>query len=134
MTLDYRAGIFAAALLAATYAIGRVRLWLARRREAKERDRADRAEAERDREAGRAATAEATLTVTVEREADKQAGRVLAGEIDAPTSGSPADRIRAVDERVREIARRECADAGGGDAPAVRRRPATDPARRGAGD
>jgi len=124
------AGILAGILAAVVW----LRLWWAKRQTAAQRARAERAEAERDREAGRAATAEATLTVTVAREADKQAGRVLAGEIDAPTTGSPADRIRAVDDRVREIARREGADAGGGDAPAVRRRPATDPARRRAGD
>jgi hypothetical protein len=35
VTLDYRAGLAAAVLLAATYAFGRVRLWLAARREAK---------------------------------------------------------------------------------------------------
>lgn len=130
MTPTSLAGLVAAVLAAAVW----LRLWWAKRQTAAQRARAERAEAERDREAGRAATAEATLTVTVAREADKQAGRVLAGEIDAPTTGSPADRIRAVDDRVREIARREGADAGGGDAPAVRRRPATDPARRRAGD
>lgn len=71
MTLDYRAGLAAAVLLAATYALGRVRLWLAARREAAATARAARAETERDREhaaaVGAARTAELT---TAQRQAD----------------------------------------------------------------
>jgi hypothetical protein len=122
MTLDYRAGLFAAVLLAATYALGRVRLWLAARREAKATARVERAEAERDREhaaaVGAARTAELT---TAQREAD-HAATTAAGVIEhAPTTGDPVADVRAIDRAARELRDADGArpDGGHGGAPAV---------------
>ena len=122
MTLDYRAGLAAAVLLAATYALGRVRLWLAARREAKATARAERAEAERDREhaaaVGAARTAELT---TAQRQADA-AGEIAAKEIrNAPHDPDPIAELRAVDAVARRLRDANGArpDGGHGGAPAV---------------
>ena len=120
MTLDYRAGIFAAALLAATYAIGWIRLKLAARREAKERDRADRAEAEREAAAAERDRAQLQEAATASHAADQAHGFEAAGEIHADATGKPdADRA-ALYDRMRDAADRRRASAGAGDDATVR--------------
>ena len=122
MTLDYRAGLAAAVLLAATYALGRVRLWLAARREAAATARAERAEAERDAAqataVGAARTAELT---TAQRQADA-AGEIAAKEIrNAPHNPDPIAELRAVDAAARRLRDADGArpDGGDGRAPSV---------------
>jgi len=122
VTLDYRAGLFAAALLAATYALGWVRLKLAARRTARVTAERDEARAERDREhaaaVGAARTAELT---TAQRQADA-AGEIAAKEIrDAPTTGDPLADVRAIDRAARELRDADGArpDGGHGGAPVV---------------
>jgi hypothetical protein len=122
VTLDYRAGLAAAVLVAATYALGRVRLWLAARRERAQRDRAEQAEAERDREhaaaVGAARTAELT---TAQRQADA-AGEIAAKEIrNAPHDPDPIAELRAVDAVARRLRDADGArpDGGDGRAPGV---------------
>lgn len=104
MTLDYRAGLLAAALVAATYALGRVRLWLAARREAAATARAERAEAERDREAGRAAVSDATAKATADQASRTASGQLDAKEIrDVPITGNPGSDRAALYERDRVL-------------------------------
>jgi len=122
VTIDYRAGLIVTAIFAVTYAFGRVRLWLERRRTAAVEQRAEHAEAERDREhaaaVGAARTAELT---TAQREAD-HAADVAAGAIEhAPTTGDPVADVRAIDRAARELRDADGArpDGGHGGAPAV---------------
>ena len=122
VTLDYRAGLAAAVLLAATYALGRVRLWLAARREAAATARAERAETERDAAqataVGAARTAELT---TAQRQADA-AGEIAAKEIrNAPHNPDPIAELRAVDAAARRLRDADGArpDGGDGRAPGV---------------
>ena len=122
MTIDYRAGLIVTAIFAVTYAFGRVRLWLAARREAKATARAEQAEAERDREhaaaVGAARTAELT---TAQRQADA-AGEIAAKEIrNAPHDPDPIAELRAVDAAARRLRDADGArpDGGDGRAPGV---------------
>lgn len=122
MTLDYRAGLAAAVLVAATYALGRVRLWLANRRADRAMADLKRAEAERDREhaaaVGAARTAELT---TAQRQADA-AGEIAAKEIrNAPHDPDPIAELRAVDAAARRLRDADGArpDGGDGRAPGV---------------
>lgn len=80
---------------------------------------------------GRAEVAEATTAAAVEVARNQEAGAELAEEIHdaAAPAASPAARVRAVDARVREIARREGSDSGGDRPAAVRDAPAAAPAR-----
>lgn len=120
MTLDYRAGLAAAVLLAATYALGRVRLWLAARREAAVTARAERAEAERDAAASERDRAQLQEAATASHAADQARGFEAAGEIHADATGHPdADRA-ALYDRMRDSAHRRREGAGAGDDAPVR--------------
>ena len=113
MTLDYRAGLAAAVLVAATYALGRVRLWLAARREAAVTARAERAEAERDREAADRQRAELQSAADHEHATAQQRGHEAAGAFDAkPLPTDPAAARDALYDRVRDSAHRRGAGAG----------------------
>lgn len=122
MTLDYRAGLLAAALLAATYALGRVRLWLAARREAAATARAERAEAERDAAQAAAVGAARTAELTEKQRTADAAGEIVAKEIrNAPATGDPIADLRAIDAAARRLSDADGArpDGGDGRAPGV---------------
>jgi len=116
MTLDYRAGLAAAVLLAATYAFGRVRLWLAARREAKATARAERAEAERDAAQAAAVGAARTAELTAKQRTADAAGEIVAKEIrNAPATGDPIADLRAIDAAARRLSDADGARPHGGD-------------------
>ena len=120
MTLDYRAGLFAAALAGAVYLFGRVRLWLAARREAKVTAERDTARAERDAATAERDRAQLQEAATVEHAANQARGHEAAGEINVHATGNPdADRA-ALYDRMRDAADRRRASAGAGDDATVR--------------
>lgn len=122
MTLDYRAGLFAALILGATYAIGRVRVWLANRRADRAMARLETAEAERDREHAAAVGAARTAELTAAQRTADADGEAAAGRIhDAPTTGDPLADLRAIDAAARRLRDEDGArpDGGHGGAPAV---------------
>jgi len=120
VTLDYRAGLFAAALAAGVYLLGRARLWLAARRTAKVTSERDTARAERDAAAGERDRAQLQEAATVSHAADQARGFEAAGEIHADATGHPdADRA-ALYDRMRDAANRRREGAGAGDDATVR--------------
>jgi hypothetical protein len=121
MTLDYRAGIFAAVLLGATYAIGRVRTWLERRRADREHVARVAAEAERDREHAAAVGAARTAELTAAQRHADAAGEIAAKEIrDVPHDHDPIAELRAVDAAARRLRDADGARPNGGDGRAPR--------------
>ncbi len=124
MTLDYRAGLFAAVLLAATYALGRVRLWLAARRTEREHAARVAAEAERDRAIGTAA-AESTArhqrevaAATTTEVAHVAATAAAAHPEDPDAAGAAADQYAR--ERWERLHAHRDAHGGGADDPVPR--------------
>lgn len=116
MTLDYRAGLFAAVLAAAVW----LRLWWAKRQTAAQRARAERAEAERDAAASERDRAQLQEAATASHAADQARGFEAAGEIHADATGKPdADRA-ALYDRMRDSAHRRREGAGAGDDAPVR--------------
>jgi hypothetical protein len=115
------AAIAGVVLAALAWARSRWRSRAAARELAAERARADRAELERDAAGGRAAVAEAEVTVIEEHAERQAAGDAVATEVhDATAAVDPADPgavIGAVDEWVRAHAGGESPGAGG-DSPA----------------
>lgn len=132
---DYRAGLFALALAALVYGIGRVRRWLDGRELARVTTRAVNAEAELERTTAERDRAQLQEAATRDHAADQARGHEAAGEITTHATGRPdADRA-ALYDRMRDAAHDRRAGGGAGADPAVRDVPGAGATRGpGAGD
>lgn len=118
--------ILAAVLAAVVVGAGLIRRWLTRRQIATLARELTTARTERDAARGTAAVADRRAELTIAQAAANDAGRRAAERIaDVPTTGSPADRVRAVDAAARRLSDED--DPGG---PAGPRRGAAVPPRR----
>ena len=97
--------VLAAVLAAVAIGAGLIRRWLTRRQIAALARELTTTKAERDAARGTAAVADRRAELTIAQAAANDDGRRAAEEIaGVATTGTPAERVRAVDEAARRLA------------------------------